>query len=229
MSTSPNIQDIRRALADALQTMRAQITNFRDKIAALRAELALLDRPIPLEEVRARIPGVVAERGRAWLDVHGTALIFSGHESYPALAAPDVPGSVRLPDGLEHDWLGALCAGDPARAEAMLSTLVSRVEYQPGPPASERAARRAELETELANIEAAEEQAIDAAAEAGLLIAHREEVTQRRANEARAQELEARAVAYRAERQAELDAQLDQPAAHRSAVSQYIASGGKLQ
>ncbi|MEW5980804.1 MAG: hypothetical protein AB1806_00370 [Acidobacteriota bacterium] len=105
--------------------------------------------------------------------------------------------------------------------------LVARVPAEVGAPSAERPDPIARLRDELATLEAAEEQAVDNAISAGVIVAHRPAVVQRRENEKRRRELDEQAVARRAERQRALDAQFGNQAP-RAMASQYIASNGKL-
>lgn len=179
--------DLLKTPAGRLQATRGavmdEVARLRDRLKATGKALRQAERaPVPLDEMHQRIPAVVADRGAYWLRTHGHALIEGpGGLALRALGTYGTKGRIVLPDGLEHDLFGALCAGDPPAAERLLIGLVARVPSKAGGPSSERPQLLSRLRDELAALDATEEQAVDAAEEAGLGIGHRPEVIQRRA------------------------------------------------
>lgn len=219
-SLSNKVAAATRAVVDDIGAVRKQIDGKRWELEhATQA-------PLPPAEVKAeRIPALVAERGAAWLREHGPALLAAGTYAHRALASPGADGYIELPN--LSDWFGITCAADPARATALLSALIDRVGYEPGPASQDRPALITRLSRELADLEAAEEAAVDQAAAAGVKIEHRADVRQRREREARQRELDARRLADQSARQAALDARHQQERG-RGGRSRYIESRGDV-
>ena len=174
---------------------------------------------MPRTEIVARVEQAVTESAEVWLArsqdvVHGPG----------RLGDPNLRGRISLPwSAFEPLQWGAMCAGEPDRASAILMALVESTAFEPGPPSLERAAAIERLEAELAELEETEELLIDEAAIVGVQIAHRGEVVDRRQREELDREAEEHRVADRKLRQEALDA----AHASRSRVgrSRYLETG----
>lgn len=221
MSLTQTVRDLTSRLSSATRDAQQQIVNLRARIRESAQRLREAeDCPLPLDElVEDRIPTLVAQAGRGWLQQHG-GILLHGQRS---IGSPK-PGGAQLPwVGSEPMPFGAVCAADPELASAMLAALVGQVEYQAGPRSTDRPALIANLRAQLAELEAAEETAVDDASASGLQIEHRPEVMQRREQVARQRQLEEAALRDRRERQAALD----RAAAERTGPvrSKYIYGG----
>ncbi len=222
MSVTKLLGDLRKKLTGATTALHDEIARLRGEIDDKRAALDNARRaPLPVEEIRAeRIPRLVEEHARAWLDGNGTSLVY-GERS---LGAPTPRGYISLPwiPSEPLPW-GALCAADPDQAAGIIANLVRQVAYEAGPPSAERPALIEKLERELAELEQVEEQIIDEAVGSGVTIAHRPEVLERRTREARQRQREAEAVAARAAHEQAINAAHEQ-ARHRgrSVASSYL-------
>jgi hypothetical protein len=181
-----------------------EVARLRAAIVEKRRELLhASEAPVPPADMGPRIAAHVREAGQVWLDSWGKGVILGEG----GLADPKLRGSVRLPWSINAapPW-GAICASDPAGAEAFLSGIVARLAYEPGPAVSGRPALIARIEADLAELELSEVLLVDEAGAAGVVIEHRPEVLERRANEARRREIEERSAAERRQRQGALDA-----------------------
>lgn len=213
-----NLKAIRARLTKSTASVTADVATLRAQIREKRAELTRLpSRPVPKIDTDRNARQMVESAGASFLAHEGTAVLSSigGTGSGRRLPWVDPDGGVK--------W-GALCAAAPDFAVNLLTNLVARVEYEPGPPLSDRPGLIAKLEAEIREIEAGEERLVDEACEAGLVIAHRPEVVQRRQNEARQAELDAQRVADRAARQAALNAH--HASRPRTGRSGYLAAAG---
>lgn len=205
MSVTRALGELRKKLAASMKGVQDEIAALRDKIKQTRAQLLEAQNlPLPIDEIIARIPAVVAEHAAWWLDRNGSALVWGNAR---ALGVPKLTGSITLPWSMTEavSW-AMLCASHPKFAGEVLSNLVRRVEYTPGPASSERPAIVERLTAELAELEAAEEAVIDEAVANGVVIQHRPEVVERRTAEAERKKREAEAVAARQAREAALNA-----------------------
>jgi hypothetical protein len=200
MSTFDLLRNLTSKLERATQSVHAEIADLRKRIADTRAKLdAATSAPLPPADVLSRITAYVRDEGARYLEPWGSAFVHGDH----AFATPN-------PDGVRPPWdrdipFGALCAGAPELAITILQNLIEAVPHEAGAPLKDRPSLIARLQLELTELETAEEHAIDAAAANGVVIAHRAEVTQRRANAARARQLEAERLAAREERQTRVE------------------------
>jgi hypothetical protein len=123
--------------------------------------------------------------GQHWLDERGAAMLAADRSVARAglVGDPSIHGEQLL------TW-EARCALDPKWAVTQLKTLIRRVQVQTGLPESERPIVLEAIDREIADLEATEAEMVDEANAAGLVIAHRPEVIQRRAQEARQRELD---------------------------------------
>ncbi len=222
---------IRKKLTKATGDALGEVHRVRVSIKEKRAALAALGRSaLPMAEAAARARDVVRRDGDAWLAAHGSRFLTMGSVRARALAQGGGQGPIGLPfdQGAPVPW-GFTCVAAPEVAVAQLMAVLHRLEaaglYRAGPEAAARSAVIAKAEAELVALEHAEEQLVDEANEAGLNLAHRPEVAQRRATEARRLQLEEQAVAGRGERQAALDA--DHEGA-RTTRSKYLATAAGL-
>ncbi len=231
MSIAETVRAVREKLSKATTSVTSEVAQLREQIKAKRQELTVTKQsPLPAEDLRKRIAEQVQTAGTRWLASHAGSLAVSEH----ALAAWQPRfRQIRLPELTSWD---ALCASDPEQAQARLEKLCASVleRFSPGPRAADRPATTARLEAELAELEAGEEAAIDAALEAGVTITHRPEVRQRRARRAEAAENARQAVENREARQRALDESHalrtvgpnGEPLGPRSTRSAYIERGG---
>lgn len=203
---------------DAIERFRAQLATRR------KARMQAAQAPIPIEDVRRRIPVVVDQlRERFIADARAELLI-----TRSALASPSLKRAtqVQLPMSLRA-WLGPMAAARPADAEAALMAIFEALgPYPAGARLDERTELVAAMDAELREMEHAEELAVDDAQAAGIAIKHRPDVQQRRDQEARARELEERAEHDRLRRQAEIEASYGAPADPIGGPSRYITTGG---
>lgn len=214
MNTADTLSAITVQAVAAAAAVRTEIETLRARITAARARVEQAEHaPLPPADIHARIAAAVADLGAAWLTAHGSGLLRSSRYG-GAVGEVGRPGSISLPDGLS-DWFGVLCVASAPEAEGILRALVDRLEFTPGTTAAERPAHLARLRAELAEVEAAEEAAIDAAAAVGITVAHRPEVVTRRENERRERELIEERAADVHRRQAQLEAWRQQRATER--------------
>ncbi len=219
------VKDLGARFTAATREAREEITEMRERIKALRREInALRYAPVPAAEIHERAREAVAARGARWLEEHGRGLFGTAENRWRPLGTYAAEGHHKLPRGIETDLFGFMCAANPDHALQLLDGLVAATPFEAGPPSDERPALIARLERELAELEAAEEAAIDEACAAGVTIAHRADVVQRRATEANKREMDERAADDRRRRQ-DL---LDRDAAERAHVgrSEYLTGGG---
>ncbi len=203
MSITKTVQELRKRLAASTASMQGEIAGLRRQIVETRTRLERTrNAPLPLEEIRGVIPTVIREAGAWWLAQYGSGLLYGEN----ALGSPKPARSRTLPWALTEPipW-AALAAAKPDLAEEILGNLVAAVHYEPGIRSDDRPALIAKLESELRELETAEEAMIDDAAAAGVLVQHRPEVTHRREGERAAREREERAVADRKAREAALN------------------------
>ena len=234
MKFAQTVRDLTKKLSDTVnvtQAARADITEVRTRISELQRHVQEASNfSLPRADVIARIREVVARDGDHWIREYGNSLIV-GEVALASATVPDA-GQVRLP-GYGKDLMtwGAMCAGDPARAEAQLEALVARVQYAEGPSQADRPAILDRLTRELQELEADEEGAIDAMNAAGVQIAHRPEVVERREQAARVKEIEERRSVDSRQRQAAIDNRprtriVNPDAARRTGgESQYLKTG----
>jgi len=181
---------------DALTTMTTTIAtatkDLTESIATIRAEIVAkqqaLDRainlPRPKAEQVARAETLVAIEAAAYLDSAEACIHGDRGLGYPGEGEPRLSWSRFDP----VPW-GAMCLAEPARAVALLTGIIMRVDVETGLPTNERPAIVARLRQELTDLQRSEETAVDAANAAGLGLAHRPDVVERRAKEARAEQL----------------------------------------
>lgn len=203
MKTSTLIQTISKKLASATNTVTNEIADLRRRIDDTRNELQRArSAPVPREEINERIELAVEQSAEEWLKRSQNVVEGPGR-----LGDAHLRGRIRLPWSTFQplEW-GALCAGAPDHASAILTGLVDATEYEPGAGAAERPALIERLEAELAELEQAEELLVDEAAEAGVQIAHRPEVVERRQRERLDREAEEHRVRDRRLRQEAVDA-----------------------
>ena len=202
---------------EAVDGVHTSITGLRAGIAERRARLNEVERGmLSREDLETRVDTVVRERAQAWLRDYGAALL---HDDRSIVRAAVVGHPQILHDENRLMTFPALCAADPTAASALVLAVVEQAGYQPGLPTSARVAEAKRLRQELAELEAAEERAIDEAADAGIVIAHRPEVVQRRADEQRQRELDEQRLAGHRQRQEIVNRTLERRHAH----SEYLA------
>ncbi len=220
MNLATSINSIRKKLTSATADITNEIAQLRKQIAEKRKEIAHVEgAPLSIAEIEIRAQEIVKKAGEWWTGEYGSGIIF-GED---VLGAPNPSRDIRLP-WWSHggpSW-EAQCAGEPERCVLFLVSLARQIEFEPGPPLEERPHILEALEAELSKIEAGEERIIDEANSAGVTIAHRSEVVQRRDQEARGRQLEEEKLAARKARQDALDRSYVQS---RSVRSRYIESG----
>jgi hypothetical protein len=174
-------------LTSMVNQLRDVVTAGRGRIKALQRRVEVLEHgPIRKEEARGRIAEAVTDRGARWLTEHrGGFLTAPSSHTRPLLSAAS-KGRLSLPD-FQQDWFGAVCAGAPDLAQAILARMVAALEYEEGPSLEERRQLLSQARAELAALEAADEAATDEAIAAGVVqLEHRRDVQQRRELEASA-------------------------------------------
>jgi hypothetical protein len=214
MNLVDTITKLTNRIKEASAGVAGDIAALREQIATKRAGLRhAQDAFVPRDEILAHRPAAVKAIGEHWNAQNG-------HNVAVALGHPRNPP--RSPWGFTEPvpW-GALCAGDPDLAMKILAAAAVAYEYEPGPPSSEREGIIEQMARELVALEQHEESAIDAATAAGVPLAHRPDVIQRRETERRRAELENQAVPDREAR----EAALNQGAHRRPAPNPYLAPG----
>lgn len=203
MHTNPvasTIVKARRGLEQASAQLRDGLAALRDAIVAKRDELrAVASGPMTLEDSEAFIRAEVKEEGDRWLreDRGSLARRFTNpNPAHRGSVNRGVPWSAN-----EAPPWGLRCVTEPEACVAMLLAIVERsgAAANAGLPLKDRPPVIARLRDELAALETEEEQLVDSLLEAGITVAHRAEVVQRRQNEAaeaeRKREQEAREAA----------------------------------
>jgi hypothetical protein len=219
LSIIENLRTIRTRLTKATSSVAGDVQALRDQIREKREAVKNLTKATaPRSDLEQRIRDLVAKTGDGWVTREGWSVL--SHLGNPARRA-----SVPWDAGKPMPW-DVLCAANPEAAVGLLIDLANRIEYTAGPPLAERPAMIAKLEAEIAQIEEGEERLVDEAAAAGLVIAHRPEVQQRKQNEARKAELDRQAVVDRAAREAALN-EAHASRTRRTGGSNYLASGGQ--
>ncbi len=210
---SKTISTLRQKLAGATQTLQSEVAGLRTQIAAKTKELSTAQgAPYPPDELAARM--------RAWLHAHLDHL----HREYGRLV-PNTMGpqeqTPRAPGGREELLLVLLMRES---LDAAIPGFIARLgDYGWGPPSAERPALIEKLSRELSELKQAEENVVDSAAAAGVMIAHREEVVQARAARARTREREEQAARDRAAREEAINLQYqEQRMRGRSVASSYL-------
>ena len=197
-----------REVQEASATIHTNLADLREAIAAKgRAVNQARDGSLPLAEVIATFNRWVDETAEHQARQHGRSLVchnFGAPRGHSSAHAPWAPSTT-----MEWGFV-ALFFGDQLKGR--FAELARSIEYTPGPPAAERAAVVAQLARELAELESQEEALVDQAAEAGVVIAHRPEVVQRRENERRQRERDEQSATDRRAREAQIDRRHEQRA-----------------
>jgi len=205
-----------REIQTATKSIHDSVLELRQAIAAQEAELELVrNGPLPVGEVIERFGQWVDATAAYQADKHAASLVAHCFGLAPGRTdggAPWLPGTA-------VDW-GWLCVFHGDTVKARFATLARTVEYTSGPPAAERPARLAQIETELAQLGAHEEALIDEAAVAGVKIEHRAAVIRRRADEQAQRDRTARVAAE--ENRPAREAEVDRRHGPRVARSAYI-------
>lgn len=213
MSLLSKIANLGAEIRQATATVQDNIAELRAAITAKRDELTRATRA-------AAPPAEVIERFDRWVDEmaayhhreYGTGLVT---QRFGAAEGPRAPWGLR-----EAVTWGELCAFAGEVVKANFAQVVRTTEYTPGPASKDRGAIVARLEAELGELETREEQLVDEAGAAGVVIAHRPEVLERRTTEARRRELAEQAAADRREREAAINQRHE--AARGPVISQYL-------
>jgi hypothetical protein len=189
MSVLSKLTDLSRQIAGATQRAQASIAEMREQIAAKRDEVFRVQTSYPpkdeLKEMRR-------------LEILETAAAYLAED--PLSFVRSMPFTPRH----TMEWR-ELCATAGSVVEQDFCDKIDRAEYVAGPSAAERPVEIARLERELAELEAAEEQAIDEATAAGVAIQHQPEVITRRQREAAERERHDKWTAAARTRQARVD------------------------
>lgn len=200
-----NLKDVKATLAAATRAAVSEINEGRAKLEAKSKELAAVETArLPLKEAKLNAEAFVTATGDSWLKRFG-GLLLSGPTGGRALADPK-PGRPGVFHEATEDLWGLTCASDPARATAMLSTVLERLAYTEGPAAADRPAAAARLKKEIAALEAEDVRRTDEAIDAGLSVTHRPAVIEARAEERRRAERNSYDDRLRAERERAIDA-----------------------
>jgi hypothetical protein len=162
------LTDLSRQIAGATQSAQESTAALRAQINSKREELRRVQTAFPpkneVKEIRCR-------------EIRETAAAYSAEDPIRFVRA------IQFTPRRAIEWRELCALAGPVVEEAVCDA-IDRAEYVPGPPAAERPGMIARLERELAELEGAEERAIDEAAAAGVSIAHRPEVITRRQREA---------------------------------------------
>ena len=175
MNIAGAIEAIRQKLSRGTSAVSAGLADLRDRISEKREELRHAERaPLPIEDLAPRIAARVEADGDAWLARFGGQLV-AGERSIGRWS----PRNVVLPE--VGGW-GAICAADPEAAASHLEALIAGAleRHPPGVPLGERQRLVERLQSELGQLDEAEEGLVDEANILGLDLAHRPEVLRRR-------------------------------------------------
>jgi hypothetical protein len=182
---------------EAVRTMQTELATAREAITAKRTEheRARVALP-PKAELIATADGLVDATAQHWAKDHVHTFLqkLAGRMTDVELrgGTTTVPPYAALPfSPFEPVPFGAMCFFRPAEWKAAFRDAITRAEYEAGTPRKDRPALLERLARELAELEAAEEAFVDQMCSSGITVAHRPEVVQRRASEARAAELKA--------------------------------------
>lgn len=216
-----NLKEIFNQFRSAADTAQRGIAKLRAEIPEKRRAItSATGAPLPIEDVDRRIDALVDGRRAAWLKEQHGALVRA-------------IGNPREREKLPRDWHDTvtwleLCGLFPELVKAQLHAAVRALPYEAGPAEADRARVVAKLERELQELEQTEEAAIDEAAAAGVVIAHRSEVVERRETERLHRERHERAAADRQRREAAINERHEattRAAARIAGGSSYIHTG----
>jgi hypothetical protein len=222
MSIFSRLADLTREIAGATRSARDSIESLRQEIATRRRALvAAVELPIPRAELVERFRVLVDERAERFRRTPPPGQRWTSAASLlRALGDPAASPALRIANVDEMFSLLCFVAGDAMKAGA--ERLVEIEGWQDGAPSAERPALIARLERELRDLETAEEQAIDAAAAAGVVVEHRPEVRERRREDAYQQQRRAEREAAAREREAEVNRVHEQRARGVIGRSEYL-------
>jgi hypothetical protein len=198
-SLTTDVKTATRTVTDTIASLRGEIVAARRQLAAAR------EAPVPREELIQRFRALVDERGERFRRTPPPGQQWTSAASMlRPLASWERAGDVRVEKVDELFDLLCLVGRDAMNAGA--ARLAEIEGWQDGAPSAERPALIARLEREVTALEDAEERAVDAAVEVGVVVEHRPEVRERRYERQRrtAREDSARA------KQAEIDRRAEQ-------------------
>ena len=219
MTTAATLVKMKDTIVSATNAIMEQIRGTRARLVDLRQrqQRTELD-PLPPGDVTRRNRRAVTESGEYFMKVHGEGIA-------RALRSPLADDFSTTDYGRLMTW-PAYCAAFPDQACAFLDALGARVPYEAGLPIADRPPALEQLQHEIDKLEAADEDAVDQAAAAGVHLEHRPEVLERRTRSARQRELEEEAVTDRRLRQEAIDADRAERATRpRAGESQYLKTG----
>ncbi len=210
-------------IASLKEKLQAATLTLVDDITARRAAIAAKRAARDHAERAYRSPDEVIARFETWVDAtaayqrheYGRNLVTAYFGAPPGTTDSPAPWTPSTP----MTW-GFACLFLGPHLKDRFADLVRSVEYEAGPAEGARPALIARLTRELAALEAEEEAVIDAAAESGVVIAHRPDVVERRYQEQRQRERDAR---QQAERQAREAAINERHARQVTGESSYLA------
>jgi hypothetical protein len=212
MSVLKTLAKVGREFTAAIKSASADVASLRAQIRAKRTERAAAHgAPCPPDEVIARFEAWVDELATWWRRERGADAVKH------CFGAPEAPKSPWNPND-QVRWAD-LCGFAGPALKASFAELVHATEYTPGPTTAARPGVVERLDRELAELEATEEALIDQAVAAGVQIAHRPEVLERREAERLKRE---RAEAAELVRLASEAVPAARPEQYRAARSQYI-------
>lgn len=206
MTILSKLTELGREIAAASRSVQENIAELRRQIATKRRELESAQRlPVPRAELVERFRAMIDARAERFAHVPPPAMTWPCARDLfrPLSEWKRENGQVDIRE--VRDLFDFVCffVGDTMKANA--SKLLTIDGWADGLPTSERAATIASLEREVAELETAEERAIDEAAAAGVQIAHRPDVAQRRATEAHQAKLHAATAAAQHDREAAIN------------------------
>jgi hypothetical protein len=199
--------ELRDRALEAVKGAESNLGELRRRISDTKRELSKArNAPGPAEEIAAGIA--------TWIDQRRTMISNEFGRMIP-LAFGHPIDRPHAPAGRDQEIV-FLLAADVLKA-AIPNVVKALPAWEAGPPASRRAALVQRLAQELAELEAMEEAMVDEMNAAGIAVAHRPEVTQRRASEARKRERDQQAAADRQAREAAINARHARVKTSRSA------------
>lgn len=206
------------AVAHSLDTIAAAKAELTDQVAAIRRQLADLEQqrelvqhsPIPPAEYGAQLDHFVSTRARLAREAIGNSFAHGDLALLRYCSRPEQAGHSELPVNQLPSWFDLICAGAPQLAVQVLTGFAAGLNLHAGPPSADRARLIAELDTQIAALQADEEALIDRAQALGLSIEHREAVRNRRYGAQRAEKEEADRQAYWCRREGVLSAMIRQ-------------------
>jgi hypothetical protein len=179
LSWISKVSKLAQETREATRSVARSIAELRRELAEKRRELEhARSAPLPPADVERRIASFVDAQRARWSAEHARSVVgafgTATEETGMAVARLARLDKLRFED---------LCALLPDAMKSSLVSLCAAVSYDAGPAENDRARVIERLESELRELEQAEEAVVDEALEAGVTVEHRPEVVERRDGE----------------------------------------------